>query len=359
MGERSFIALVFGVMLLFCGQGQALSAHSKHLLKLQDEFKNATPLHTIVYIDREILRQKMKSHGADGWKDEDIRNQSIAEFVWERVGVRLDDVAADAIGDYYAAGMNVAVPLDIQSSGKSICAVLGADPVATSKDEAERHLYWNEMKDHAPEYQGKAIDKLLKDREFHLMADLHETFHCMDPYYIVKQKTHQYENQPTVHRAESYAEVGALLYLAGKKGLTQITETRALYRIVGSFMVGRYGEKLLGPNLFQGIHFGVVYSFFPAMFATQKMIDQGLGNLGLDDIQRVAHAIVEENAINNNMAHAMNHYQKRPETLQSTIERFKQDRNAKLREKFEAVEKHRDEYAEVVDWAFSELLREQ
>ncbi len=357
MGEKSFFSWVFGVLLLFCGEGQALSAHSKHLLGLQNEFQNATPLHTIVYIDREILRERMQGQDINLLEDQDIRNQYIAEFVWERTGVRLDKSASDIIGDYYATGTHVAVPTEVKETGESVCAVLGADPNTTAREEAERFLYWEHMKGHTPEYEGKEIDKILTDREFHLLADMHETFHCMDPYYIVKQKTYDYENEPTVHRAESYAEVGALLYLAGKKGLTQLSETRALYRIVGSFMVGRYGEKLLGPNFFSGINFGVVYSFYPALFATQELIDLGVGHLGLNDIQRLAHSIVEENALESDMAHAMTQYQERPESLQSMIETFKQDDNEALRARFEAVEKYRDEYVEILEGAFAELFR--
>ena len=359
MGEKSFFSLVFGAMLLFSGEGLALSAHSKHLLELQSEFQNASSLHTIVYIDREVLRERMQGEDLDVQKTEDqkVRNKYIAQFVWERIGVRLDDISADAIGDYYSAGMNVAVPTEVRETGEAICAVLGADPETTAREEAERFLYWDHMKDHTPEYEGKEIDKLLTDREFHLMADMHETFHCMDPYYMVKQKSGTYENEPTVHRAESYAEVGALLYLAGKKGLTQVSETRALYRIVGSFMVGRYGEELLGPNLFAGINFGVVYSFYPAMFATQEVIDGGLGVMGLEDIQRLAHSIVEENAVVDAHAHAMTQYQARPDNLQQMIEDFRDDDNEYFRNRFRAVEKHRDEYVEVLDWAFAELFR--
>lgn len=334
-----------------------MSAHSQHLMNLQNEFKNATSMHTIVYIDRAIISERLPKMGDELTEEEvALRNKVVSEFVKERIGVSLDNMAADNLGDYYSTGMNVAVPTEIKTTGENICAVFGSNPNNSARAEAERFLYWKEMKGHTQEYDGLDIAQYLTEQEFHLLADMHETFHCLDPYYIPKQKVHQYENEPTVHRAESFAEIGALLYLAEKRGMTNLTETRALFRIVGSFMVGRYGDELIGRGP-EGINFGVVYSFYAGMFAAQKIIDQNQVPHSLLGIEEMAHSLVEENAIDSFMSHALTQYQKRPENLQKLIEEFKNSDNEALRNRFIKVEKHRDEYVKVVDWAFSKLFR--
>ena len=348
--------LLFSIVFSFCSF--ANTEYSQRVWNLQHTFENASSRHTIVYIDRVDLAQRIQNLNIENFEDpkasEKRRNQAVSDYIFDRIHVNLDDLSADLVGDYFESGINVAVPVKIKETNKRICIVFGAQPESTAQEESERMLYWKQMQS-TPEYQGKSIQVQFSKKEFTLLADLHETFHCLDPYYIVKQDEGDYENQPTVHRAESYAEVGALLYLANQ-GYKDLALKRALYRTVGSFMVGRHSD-LLGPNLYEGIHFGVVYSFYPALFAVQKEVDSGVLPSEISEIQRLAHQIVEEYSLSDELEYAIYQYQRDPETLDDLIRKMKNDKNDYFRTRFEKVEKERDAYIETLNWAFEKLIK--
>ena len=56
-----------------------------------------------------------------------------------------------------------------------------------------------------------------------------------------------------------------------------------------------------------------LFAFFPALFETQKQIDEGLNVKSVEDILNLAHEIVEEKALSAPMQHAMVNYQRYPE----------------------------------------------
>ncbi|MCB0407377.1 MAG: hypothetical protein KDD34_04175, partial [Bdellovibrionales bacterium] len=333
--------LIFSFFYSVCSFANA--EYSQRIWDLQRTFENSSPRHTIVYIDRVDLAQRIQNLNIENPENpKNIakqRNQAVSDYISDRIHVALDDSSADLVGDYFDSGINVAVPIKIKGTNKRICVVFGAQPESTAQEESERMLYWKQMQS-TSEYQGKSIQVQFSKKEFALLADLHETFHCLDPYYTVKQETGDYENQATVHRAESYAEIGALLYLA-QQGYNDLAMKRALYRIVGSFMVGRH-QNLLGPNLYENIHFGVVYSFYPALFTVQKEIDGGSVPSDLLKIQQLAHEIVESYSFRSEAEYAIYQYQRDPNELDNLIQKFKNDKSEYFRTRFQQVEIERD-----------------
>lgn len=323
------------------------SKRSESIAQLQRQFGKITDLHPILFIDRD-------------WMDSQTgpRIDVMDVYAQREANLKLHPRTLDTLVDYLQADIAVALPIHDPATNQWVCVVYGHNPYSSAEEEAKRHLYWDQFKEHAPEYQQKKIQRMLPKEVFARLTDIHETFHCLDSHYMIKARTGQYESEILAHKAESFAEVGAILYMA-QEGFKNLVETRVLFRIVGSFMVGRYTD-LLGPNLFSNVNFGVVYSFYPALFATQTYIDQMPDKkLSLDEILKMAHQIVETHSLSGNQAHAMTHYQRHPEKLQKLIDDFRNDQNEKLRAKFLEIEQHRNHYAKVVEWAFSELLSDQ
>lgn len=348
MGEWKAVALIATLAAGF--SAQALTKYSEHIDKLQNTFGEASSLHKIVYMDRDRLRRRLAVKDATG--DEKVRNQVMMGFVKDRIGVEVDEVTADHIGDFFETDSNLAIPFTVQDSGEKICVIFPSEPNLNSTQEVHRLLYWEAL-ENTEEYQHKTIKKIMEKEQLTLLADIHETFHCLDPYYAVLREINQYENDKTIHKAESFAEVGALLYLAGQ-GHTNLVETRVLYRLIGSFMVGRHQDKL-GISL-DDINWGVVYSFYPAMFAAQESIDQGFQKSSVEEIISVAHQIVEENSFDEFASHAVRQYQKDPESLYRLIEDFKTDDNPNLVERFAKIEVALGEYLPVLETSFDQLL---
>lgn len=355
MGEKG---VLYFLLMFVPSVSFGFSGHSQYIWGLQKKFQNASANHTLIYLDREILDERLKTVGWDFSleQDQSIRNDVVKQYVFDRLGIRIDDFAADSFGDWYSTGANVAIPTQNKETGEKYCGIMASNPSKTALENGEKYLYWDQMKGHTDEYDGLEIDNKFSKKQFNLMTDLHETFHCLDDWYVVKKSRGEYETQDIVHRAESFAEVGALLYLS-TQGERQLAMNRALYRIVGSFMVGRH-KDLLGSNFIQGIESSVVYSFFPALFEVHSQVEKGFSSNSLDEIKKLAHEITEAKSLDSHMQHAVLNYQKNPDELDDLIKRFAHNPEEKgpLRQRFVKIEEARDKYAEVVDWAFSNLF---
>jgi hypothetical protein len=359
--SRSFQRRLMGGMLLFYAIGLVPSAlakvdYSKMISQMQEEFGESYDRHSIVFFDRVKVQQQFDALSAENEELLKARqDQIVTDYVEQKVGFSLEPSNADLLTEYFKMNIAVAVPVK-KRSGERLCAIFSANAGSSAEEDSQRLLYWNQMKGHVAEYEGVELPVVLSSEDLFELSLYHETFHCLDSYYIVKQDTYDYENEETVHKAESYAEVGALLYLAVNKQKTQLAESRALYRIVGSYMAAKYGDELIGPNPYPDINFGVVYSFYPAMFAAQDHIDAGVAGLSLNEIRELAFEIVEQKAFTSTQMHAIGQYQKNPESQAELIEKFKNDDNESFAQRFRDVERFRDEYVEVLQWAFSELF---
>lgn len=283
----------------------------------------------------------------------------LQSYVQQQVGVVLKLSEADTLLRYF--NLSSALAVQVQSAEKHrVCAIFTSGFGESATLDAERFLYWQQMKDQVPEYEQQRLPVLLSATDFFELSLYHELFHCLDPYYGVKQDHghSDFETQENFEKFEAFAEVGALLYLAAKKSRTDLVQSRLLYRIVGSFMVGRYGNQLLGPNPYPHLDFSVIYSFYPALLETQAILQNGISSeLSLAEIIELAGAVVEQTAFTREQSYAISRHQKDPEGLNKLIQAFKKDSNEMLRQRFISVEVYRDQYQDMVDWAFNKLFR--
>ena len=318
------------------GNSYSQTEYSKYIAQLQRRFGSIKENRPIVIVDRDELQVQQSITGKN-------LNQIVEDFLEKHSGLDFSSNDADFIRRYYETEARVSIPL-YYGTPEEVCVVLPSSPNGNAHQEAHRLLRWSYFKN-VPEYQNKKVKHILSKEIASKLSDYHEISHCLDDKYMVELNTgFAYFDEGCIHKSEIFAEVHGMLLLA-QDGHNQVGPIRSLYRLLGSFVGGRY-SSLLGPRLdMNEISWGTVYSIYRSVDVAQEYIDSyGISGSSLQETTEMALQITENTALSSVEFHAHSQLQKRPKELFQLIEELKNASNPLTREYFVRVEKATIQY---------------
>lgn len=177
------------------------------------------------------------------------------------------------------------------------CVVMPSGLEGTVLDETSRTLGASGM-EHL--YNGVSLQRLSKMftvEQFKLFSLYHEISHCMDRQFL--PRAYQGEPDPhSVHMAESFAEVNALMLLNQRKQAKGLGRGRALLRGIYSKVLGPYLAQQGGTseNLLQEFG-GSIYFLNRSIEAAERRLSQGAPPGSLTGVLALSSQITEQSAL--------------------------------------------------------------
>ncbi len=319
--EGDLRTLVLGLVALITINATALTKHSKHIAQLQKTFGKINKDKPIVYLDRDTLGALFAQS-----VDETHHVSAIQNFVMEKSGVYIDAPDADTLMKLFKFNY-ISASLVKNKNNEKVCVIIPSNPNFNQEQSNIRLLGWytdveiegmtKEPLYNAPEFINKKIVDPLSREVMELMSDLHETFHCLDNNYLPKAMKHEVDFH-MIHKSETFAEVGALLYLS-KMGYKDIMEKRAQLREVGS----TFSNKYISINPLNPGPWGAIYSLQrPIRSIASHLENEFIVSWDLSKIIEFANAITEIESLNTHEFYAMESYFSDPELLSNYIEEY-------------------------------------
>ncbi len=333
--------------IIFTSITSAETTYSNYINGLQNEFGNISSK-KIVYLDRDIINSKLAKLNSDNEKKQSIVIQDFISNISGQVISILD--ASTLLHGMSANSLSAYVLKD--NNDKSVCVIVPSNPNFNQIQSNLRILNWDLLADKS-EFKNLSIAKTLPRETLRLISDLHETFHCLDDDFLPNSQPHGIDHH-FFHRAETFAEVGALLYLK-KKGFTDINQTRAEYRTVGSYMTGKY----LTDGPFRHGPWGAVYSLQKAILSIDDLTKNDIPkSWNMNQLQQMAYSITVLKSLNSHEFYGISEYQSKPIILQQNIDRMIERTDFDyLRERFLIVKKTVENYKLSLNKAFLSIFK--
>ncbi len=344
------------ILILFILASFAIKAttnHSQYIEELQNKFENASSLNKIVYLDRDKLSILIAQQGSKDSRSD--RAQPINKFIQSVVGHTLTSFDAETLYFRLSSPANTATPMTSQD-GSKLCIVIPANPNFNQAQSIGRSLFWDQLKN-KKEYSEKTIKAPLSLEVSRMISDLHETFHCLDPWFF-SEVTHQESaiDPHSIHRSEVFAEVGALLYMK-HLGYENINYSQAQIRTLGSYMSGKHIRPV---TLSEPQPWGAIYSLQKAILKIDEAVEYELPFAwNLSDILQRSQAITQLYSLNSHEFHALSELHKNKKNLEGQIIKFRQHNHDYLRNRFLLIEKYIKKYQQDVKEASDFLLEKQ
>jgi len=177
------------------------------------------------------------------------------------------------------------------------CIVMPSGLTGSVVDETARTLGVRGMEHLYGEVSLDRVSKKFTIEQLKTVSLYHELSHCMDRRFL--QRAYQGEPDPhSVHMAESFAEVNALVLLAQRKQVKGWGQGRALLRGIYSKTLGPFLARQGGfnDNVLQE-YGGSIYFLNRSIEAAERKIAEGIPSAGLDETLALSAQITEQSAL--------------------------------------------------------------
>lgn len=299
----------------------------KHREALQNKFVSFQD-YPILIIDQDEVYWRYIQAGvvtSDSRESRKIREEILGDYVYERIGVRLEKMALSQLEPYTSVMKDGAFALPIldrrgfRLEGYSLCAVFTASANSNKRLEHERLLALRENEYYTPEFQYEDLQYKLTYRQKTLFSLYHELAHCLDSTYMPQLYSYG-ESAHYVHESESFAESLALLmlYRDGEAdestGLVRAIHRQVYSRTMGPFFAQNTGLGMGHPFFAYG---GVIYHLAPSLRETSSIIKRRGGEIremSTRELIELTEQIVEASALPSRTFHAIRMYYNDPDS---------------------------------------------
>ncbi len=283
---------------------QSNTIHSQDLRTIQDRFNRAVTDREILLMDHDWIQ--INRAVSDVREDLDFRDRYLIEYLSRRGRVHINNeffypVSDDYLKAPHAQFVNIA-PADGGKDFK-LCIVYGEQGEKDGKTAIKNFMDLSRTI-HGPDIGTATIQNVPNAAHWKKFISYHEIGHCMDDWYMpsITKAENTKEYLASYHRAETFADVYSVLLMAREEGITDIARSMTNVRLAIAALSGPFQTTWKDPDKI-GYHAGYIYATQRSIRATQDYIDRNgtkdLYEMSYKDIAKMAHDIVDKNALNN------------------------------------------------------------
>lgn len=242
-------------------------------------------------------------------QDEEKLTETLMTYFQEKHGVPLELRHAQGLVTYLTAmDKNAsAVPFFSQSypPKMKLCVVMPSHLKGSARQEVEWILGAQGLEHLYSGVDLQRVSESMTVDQLKLFSLYHELSHCLDRKFV--PLTHQGEpDAHSVHMAESFAEVNALLLLAQRKNITNMAQGRFVLRSLYSKVLGPYLAQLSGAldSELQG-YGGSIYYLARSIKAAEGRLEEATRVLTLEGVLSLSNEITLQSALSNRTFRAL------------------------------------------------------